>query len=179
MTDAEPILDEDMNIRRPVTGRTVLVWVLAFFGFIFAANGALVFFALDSWPGLVSDKAYDEGVSYNRTLDAAAVQARRGWSSELAFVPGGKTGDGNVQLRLTGPDKAPVTGLKARVRFHRPVGDDFEETALLKEIAAGLYAAPVALPLSGRWYAEIDVRRKQDTVYRMRHEFMVTPRVTP
>ncbi|MBT3306984.1 MAG: nitrogen fixation protein FixH, partial [Alphaproteobacteria bacterium] len=53
-----------------ITGRMVLIWLLAFFGTIFAVNAVLVFFALSSWPGLTTDKAYEEGIAYNRTLDA-------------------------------------------------------------------------------------------------------------
>jgi nitrogen fixation protein FixH len=162
-----------------ITGRMVLIWLLAFFGTIFAVNAVLVFFALSSWPGLTTDKAYEEGIAYNRTLDAAAAQARLGWSSAVVFsatnLAGAKPRTGQFLLRLTDINKIPVTGLEARVRFRRPVREGFDVTVALKEIALGQYGAPVELPLAGRWYADIDTRRKGDTVYRMRHELMVTP----
>ena len=93
----------------------------------------------------------------------------------MALVPADKTGHGKVHLRLADRNKTPVTGLKAHVRFHRPVGKDDEETVALRESESGLYTAPVRLPLAGRWYADIDIRRGQTIVYRMRHELMVTP----
>ncbi len=164
---------------RPITGRMALVGVLVFFGVIFAANGALVFFALDSWPGLTTDNAYEEGLAYNRTLDSAAAQARLGWTSAVVFTPAEKKENGpwtgQLRLRLTGRGDIPVTRLDARARFRRPVKEGFDVTVTLEEVAPGQYAAPVALPLAGRWYADIDVRRSGATVYRMRHKLMVTP----
>ena len=47
---------------RPLTGKTVLIGFLAFFGLIFAVNGAFVYFALDSWPGLRYDSAAEAGL---------------------------------------------------------------------------------------------------------------------
>ncbi len=43
-----------MTAPRPITGRAVLFGLLAFFGVVFAVNGALIFFALDSWSGLTT-----------------------------------------------------------------------------------------------------------------------------
>lgn len=164
---------------RPVTGRMVLFGMLAFFGIIFAANGALVFYALESWPGLTTDKAYQEGIDYNRTLDAAAVQARLGWTSAVVFAatekPASGPWTGQVRLSLTGRGNAPVTGMDVRVRFRRPVKEGADVTAILMPTAPGRYAAPVGLPLAGRWYADIDAGRNGKTVYRMRHELMVKP----
>ena len=105
-----------MSAGREVTGRMVLMGPLGFFGIVFAANGALVFFALESWPGLGTDRAYEEGVAYNRTLEAAREQSGRGWVSALAYEGGA------VRVRLAGPGGAPVTGLDARITFCRPVG---------------------------------------------------------
>ncbi|MBT3305036.1 MAG: FixH family protein [Alphaproteobacteria bacterium] len=163
-----------MMRHRPFTGRMALIWVLAFFGVVFAANGALVFFALDSWPGLMTDKAYEEGVAYNQTLDAQAAQARLGWSSTVAFESRGP-GTGFLEIRLKDRDNTPVSGVAVRAHFRRPVREGFDVSVILNEIAPGHYGAPVTVSLAGRWYATIKARRKDETVYRMRHEVMVTP----
>ncbi|NQV82776.1 MAG: FixH family protein [Rhodospirillales bacterium] len=159
---------------RPFTGRMALIWVLTFFGVVFAANGALVFFALDSWPGLMTETAYEEGVAYNRTLDAQAAQARLGWSSTVAFTASGPAA-GVLDLHLTGKDNTPITGVEARAHFRRPVREGFDVTVALFETAPGRYRVPVTVALAGRWYANIEILRKGETVYRMRHEVMVTP----
>ncbi len=158
-----------MSAGREVTGRMVLMGALGFFGIVFAANGALVFFALESWPGLGTDRAYEEGVAYNRTLEAAREQSGRGWVSALAYEGGA------VRVRLAGPGGAPVTGLDARITFRRPVGAAITLVVPLEEAVPGLYAAAAALPLAGRWHAVLEAARGGAPVYRMRHELMVAP----
>lgn len=158
-----------MSAGREITGRTVLMGALGFFGIVFAANGALVFFALESWPGLGTDRAYEEGVAYNQTLEAARVQAGRGWVSALTYE------GGVARARLAAPDGAPVTGLDARITFRRPVGEAVALVVPLEEAAPGLYMAEAALPLAGRWHAVLEAARGGAPVYRMRHELMVAP----
>lgn len=162
-----------MNALRPITGRMVLIWALSFFGIILAANALLVFFALDTWPGLSTDKAYEEGLAYNRTLEAANRQANMGWTSAVVFD--GALQSGAVRVRLNGPDGSPVSGVTVRVTLRRPVVEGFDVSASLNEAAPGVYAAPVQLPKPGRWHAAVEARRGQDIVYRMRHELMVSP----
>jgi len=41
-----------MRLSRPITGRMVLFGLVAFFGVVFAVNGTLIYFAIDSWSGL-------------------------------------------------------------------------------------------------------------------------------
>ena len=62
---------------RRITGRQVLFGILGFFGVVFAANGAFIFFALDSFTGLATDSPYQRGIEYNQTLAAAAEQRHR------------------------------------------------------------------------------------------------------
>jgi nitrogen fixation protein FixH len=159
---------------REITGRMVLMGAIGFFGIIFAANGALVFFALESWPGLATDHAYEEGVEYNRTLAAAREQAGLGWVSALTYEGGVHEG-GVARTRLTRPGGVPVTGLAARITFRRPVGEAIEIVVPLAEAAPGLYLAEAVLPLAGRWHAMIEATRDGAPIYRMRHDVMVAP----
>jgi len=158
-----------MNGGRVITGRAVLIGVLAFFAVVIAANGALVFFAFDTWPGLAADHAYDAGLEYNRVLETARRQRAQGWTSTLA-VDGR---DGDVVVRIAAAGGAPVTGLRARVTFRRPLGDERVRAIALAERAPGAYAAQAALPLAGRWYGVVEAARDGQPVFRMDHEIMV------
>jgi len=158
-----------MNGERMITGRMVLIGVLAFFAVVFAANGALVFFALDSWPGLVAERAYDAGLAYNRVLETARAQRARGWVSTLAVDDGGQS----VVVRIAAPGGTPVEGLATRVTFRRPLGDERARTVALIERAPGTYVAATALPLAGRWYAIVEAARDGQAAFRMDHEIMV------
>ena len=158
-----------MKSERVITGPMVLAGVLAFFAVVFAANGALVFFALESFPGLVADKPYETGLAYNRVLEAAHRQATRGWTSELRLDATG----GRVVVRMAGADGKPVQGLAARVTLRRPLGEAQDRRVTLRETSPGLYAAEGSLPLAGRWTATVEAEQGGQAVFRMEHELMV------
>jgi nitrogen fixation protein FixH len=161
-----------MNGERIITGRIVLVGMLAFFGVVFAANGALVFFALETWPGLAAGRAYDTGLAYNRVLETARHQKARGWVSTLAVDAVGDESGKMVVVHIATPGGTPVEGLKARITFRRPLGDEHERVVILAERTPGTYAGAAALPLAGRWYGIVEAARDGQPVFRMDHEIM-------
>ena len=158
-----------MSGERVITGRMVLVGMLTFFGVVFAANGALVFFALETWPGLAAGRAYDTGLRYNQVLEAARDQKARGWVSTLSLAAVGET----VVVRIAAPGGKPVEGLRTRITFRRPVGDEQERIVPLAERTPGTYAGAAALPLAGRWHGIVEAARDGQPVFRMDHEIMV------
>lgn len=93
-----------MNPTRPITGKTVLFGMLAFFGVVFAVNGALVYFAIDSWSGLSTERPFEAGRNHDRTLAEAEAQAALGWNSAVTLTPG--TGGGQmVEVVLGNADR--------------------------------------------------------------------------
>lgn len=156
-----------------ITGRTVLFAMLGFFAVIFAVNGAFVFFAMDSWPGLSTDRAYEEGRDYNQTLAAAETQSALGWTSEVTL----STADGGylAQVTLRGVNDVPLKGRTVNVRFSRPVGSDATIEALLNESIDGDYSGRVELPLSGRWQVLVEVGMDDKVHYQMQHEVNAQP----
>ena len=156
---------------KPITGKTVLYGMIAFFGVIMAVNGAFVYFALSSWPELVSKKSYQEGLEYNATLDAAQAQSERGWSSSLTY-------DGNAfRVMLADKTHVPLEGLDVIATVRRPVNDAANIILTMGEDMdqPGYYVADVVLPLSGRWYIVIEAARDDAVTYRMQHEIMIKP----
>lgn len=159
---------------RPITGRAVLIAMLAFFGFVFAVNGALIFFAVGSWSGLSNERPFEAGRDHDRTAAAAQAQAALGWTSLVTLAPnavGGQT----VEVALTGRDGAPLGGLEVEIALRRPARGDMDQRLSLSETAAGRYSAEVDLPLPGRWYADIRARDAAGPGYRMEHEISVKP----
>lgn len=158
-----------MNGERMITGRLVLVGMLAFFGIVFAANGALVFFALETFPGLAADHPYEAGLAYNQVLQTAREQRARGWTSTLAVDDRG----GKITVRIAAPGGTPIEGLRTRVTFRRPLGEEHLYTVVLGEQSPGTYVAAATLPLAGRWYAVVEAARGGQRIFRMDHELMV------
>lgn len=156
-----------------ITGRTVLFGMLGFFAVIFAVNGAFVFFAMDSWPGLTTDRAYEEGRDYNQTLAAAETQTALGWSSDVTLS--NNEGVYLLQVNLRGVNEIPLKDRQVKVRLVRPVGSDSEVETLLPEISDGNYAGNLELPLTGRWQVFVEAGMDDKVHYRMQHEVIAKP----
>ncbi len=128
---------------------------------VFAANGALIYFALHSMPALVDTRPYEDGRTYNRDLTAAAKQAALGWRA--AFEPPAQWGTpAPVGLSFRDRGGAPIRGLDVELWVRRPVGALPDQRLHLAETGPGRYAASVRLPLAGQWQFDFVARRGSD-----------------
>ena len=71
--------------RQILTGRNVFLILVIFFGVMLVANITMAYYAVATFPGLASDNAYAEGVSYDREIAAAHV-GENGLDSHAAGV---------------------------------------------------------------------------------------------
>lgn len=162
-----PFTDPTAPAKPVLTGRHILAGMAGFFGVVFAVNAAFVYFAIDSWPGLTADRAYVEGLEYERVLEAADAQARLGWQTAVMY----DASDRQLSVTIVDADGARVRDLRPVVRLQRPVGDSAALEHDAYEISPGHYAADVPPLTSGRWSAEVTV----DSRYRMNHALWITP----
>jgi nitrogen fixation protein FixH len=152
------------NDRNPVTGRSVLWWVISFFAVIFIANFFFIYFALSSWTGLSTENAYEKGVRFNETLAKADAQKIQGWQSTVSLVGGTQ-----LKIILTDKNQRALRGLGVSAKLIRPVKEGNDQKFMLKEFGPGIYQAPVAFSHQGRWQVEVIVGDQ----YRMRHDLEV------
>jgi nitrogen fixation protein FixH len=152
-------------ISRVVTGRHVLIWLLASFAVVFAANGAMIYYAIATMSGEVESKAYLTGLSFNETLAALDAQRARGWRADVRFAP--IAGGTDVRATYAEANGRPATDLAVRATFIRPTrtGDDFE--VALAAAGNGTYGARVALPQPGLWDVHVVARRGTEAPYRL------------
>lgn len=154
-----------------IEGRHVLLGLIGFFGVMVLANAVFLYFAVSTFSGGDASNAYRKGLHYNETLEAARRQAERGWRTELAYD--GRTG----RLTLTVLDRAmaPVIGLHVGAKLGRPATDRQDRRVVLKEDAAGIYAATLDLA-PGLWVIAIASRREgedRDSAYRLKQRLVV------
>lgn len=142
-----------------LTGRKVLAWLVGFFVVVASVNAAFIYAGLKTWPGLVSERAYEDGLAYNRTLAAARANAALGWTAKLGFS------NGQAILVLTDRDGRAVDGMQVEAVFTRPVGQAAEITVALAGSGGGRYVAAVALPLAGQWDMAVTVDGARDRFF--------------
>src|SRR5664279_3002869 len=84
-------------MNRVLTGRGVLLWLVAFFGIIFATNAYYITIAVKSFSGEDEQKPYLQGVEYNDTLARRALQKKLDWR---AAVAASRLASGNVRIEV-------------------------------------------------------------------------------
>jgi nitrogen fixation protein FixH len=115
---------------------------------VVAVNMVLLWFALDTFPGVVAGNAYERGRTYGQVLERDAAIAALGWTVDVDVRP--ERGD-RVVARYLDRDGKPIAGLRPRAVLSRPVGDPVRIAVQLREDAAGTYLGEAALPHRGLW----------------------------
>ncbi|GAB5469950.1 MAG: FixH family protein [Rhodospirillales bacterium] len=152
---------------RPFTGRHLLYALLGFFGVMLIANVIFVWLALDTFTGVASKTAYQDGLAYNERLEAAAEQQARGWSGQVTLVPGA------LDLLLVDREGQPVRGLQLEAFVRRPTEDDSDRWITMVEREAGHYRAPLELPLKGNWDVVISGENQAGVAFETRTRLWV------
>ena len=139
--------------------RSLIPWVFpAAMLPVFGANGALIYFALQTKPALVDAHPFEDGRTYNREIAAAAAQQALGWRTRLS-APDRAGIASPVALDVRDRHGAPLRGLDVELWIRRPVGARPPLRLHLAETAPGRYAAAVRLPLAGQWQFDVVARR--------------------
>lgn len=139
-------------------GSTVATIFATVFGIIIAANAVMIWLAISSAPGLVTEHPFERGRAYNAELAAAAAQDALGWKAAVEWR------DGVAEVHVTTRAGAPVEGLSATITALRPLGHDAPLELTLAETGPGRYAAALPLPRPGQWDLEFVARRGTDLV---------------
>lgn len=112
---------------------------------VVAVNLVLVFFALTTFTGVTTGRAYDRGRTYNDVIEAASRQAALGWRADVTLR------GGNVVVTVKDRDGGAVPG-RLEGRLLRPL----EGTTLPLDFAAtatGSFRAEIGARQPGQWDA--------------------------
>lgn len=142
-----------MEETKDTRGRFIPWYIVAFF------LGQTVLFAwfthvaVSTHTGLVTERAYEKGLSYNRTIESARRQEDMGFTSEI--VRNRKT----VSFILKDNKGNIVPDAKVTLYLFRPVqeGMDSQFTLSFNENA---YEAEITPPLPGLWEVRILAKMK-------------------
>jgi nitrogen fixation protein FixH len=124
---------------------------------VVAVNGVLGYFALESSTGLVTQHPFENGVEYNRVLEAAAAQDALGWQGRINLASDAEA----HRLAAQVIDRAgrPLSGLSVIARLTRPIEPLPDVVVPLRETSSGVYLATTSLSRPGQWDVRIVARR--------------------
>jgi nitrogen fixation protein FixH len=159
---------DDVDESRTLTGRTVLLCLLGFFGVVIGVNGVMMALAIGTMPGLETEKPYQTGIGYNAEIAAAQAQATRRWqvTSHIDRDAGGRT---SVKVEARDGNGAPLARLAVTVRLARPTDQRADRTISLTERGSGSYLGEATDVAPGVWDVEFDADRGTERMFRSKN----------
>lgn len=150
------MVQSSMKDPKAITGKTVLVWLFAFFGVIFAANGIFIYLALGSFPGVVEDRPYEAGQAYNEEIAAARTQAALNWQVSGEVI---QSVEGTGRLVVTAADAGgtPLHGVEVRALLRHPARATSDIEAILTADGGGRYTADLEKVPAGNWTLILEI----------------------
>lgn len=166
----EEIGTQPLGPVRRLTGWTVLLCLLSFFGVIFAVNGVMVYEALSTLSGVDTDSAYQAGRMYEQEVAMAKAQEARHWRVNAKITP---SADG-VALDVVARDAAdrPLAGLTALAVFERPTDRRLDRGVVLTEDLAGHFQGATTVA-PGQWNIVIELKRRGEQMFRSKNRFVL------
>ncbi|GAB4577143.1 MAG: hypothetical protein Tsb0019_04810 [Roseibium sp.] len=159
------MVQSNMKDPKAFTGRTVLFWLLGFFGVVFAANAVFIYLALGSFPGVVVESSYEAGQAYNEEIAAAKAQAALNWQVTSDFK--GTGGDaGKIVVTALDADGAPLYGIELEALLRNPVNDAADVSVDFTADGGGRYIGEVGHVAPGNWTLVLQIRKGGERVFR-------------
>jgi nitrogen fixation protein FixH len=137
---------------REVTGRTVLFWLIGFFGFVFIVNAIMVRAATSTFGGVKTQSSYRAGQTFEGEVARATRQQALGW---------------RVEGSLAGRGGKAVLGLTAGARLAHPADERLDHVIALGRIGAGQFRGEAGAH-PGQWELIVSFYRGNERVFRSR-----------
>ena len=149
-----------------LTGRHVLTILLSVLFLVIVVNGFMIWKAIGSFPGVVTDSSYRDSQRFNRAIAAAHEQEARGWKVDAQAV---RSPDGRVVVRLAAKDAQdrPVSGVAFRATLQHPANRALDHVVPLSVVAgaAGVFEGAAPDVSEGKWGLEVVGESEQGRVF--------------
>ena len=156
------------NRDRQFTGRQFFAILVASFVLVTAVNGLMIWYALSTWSGLVSDSAYAEGLGFDRILAASRAEAALGWKATIVYDPAGR-----IVLHLADAKGQPLSRMGVSMVMLRPTREGVDRAAPLRETTPGQYEVAMRPPLPGVWDVRVVVASQGQTRFHAEQRILV------
>jgi nitrogen fixation protein FixH len=155
---------------RPITGRVVLLCLIAFFAVISLVNGIMIRFAVTTFGGVETASSYQAGLKFSRENAAVQAQDALHWQvNASARSEGGRT---LVQITARDSEGRPVAGLSATAILSHPTDHRADEAVALDENATGQFRGTVPA-VAGQRDLVIELARDGERMFRSRNRVVL------
>ncbi len=162
------MLDEmpAMKSPRELTGRTVFICLVGFFGVVFAANLVMLRAATSTFGGLETESAYKAGLAFKHELTAIRAQDNLKWQVS-AHVGRNAAGEAAIAIDVRDRRGTPVPDIGVKAQLLHPLMSRYDQPVTLDSAQPGRFIGQTPLA-AGQWTLVIDVMRDDERVFRSR-----------
>jgi nitrogen fixation protein FixH len=149
---------------REVTGTTVLLCFVGFFGVVATVNAIMMYAAITTFAGTETSSSYKAGLAYKQEEAAASAQAALNWQVDGQIV---RTSSGAAMLTVDLKDarQAPVYGIDVAARLTHPLNARLDHDIPLSRTGDSSFRG-VTEATSGQWTLIVEVARDGERLYR-------------
>lgn len=135
---------------RPLTGKTVLILLLSFFGVVVGVNMTMMRIAINTLPGTDVDSAYSASLAYTSEISAARSQSERHWRVE-ARLTRQSGGDATLTLAANDAQGKPLRNVEFTGRLERPIDKRGDRRIVLAQAGEGKFVGKASDVSAGQW----------------------------
>jgi nitrogen fixation protein FixH len=156
---------------KEVTGRTVFVCLVAFFGVIALVNAIMIGAAVSTFGGVETASAYQAGLAFAHESATVRAQDDLHWqvTAELKRADNGVP---RIDVTVRDVSGNLVTDLSASARLSHPADRRSDQPVALDEIGPGQFAGITASPV-GQWDLVLEFTRNGERVFRSRNRIFI------
>jgi nitrogen fixation protein FixH len=153
----------DIHMRKPfvLTGRHVLIIMVAFFAVVIGTNIVFVRFAVGTFPGEEVDKSYYQGLHYNDVLAEKRRQSENGWRLLLVEPPRAEAVS-HLDVKIMGPGDRPVYDAEITGSLVRPTTELGQTELEFHRMDGGIYRAATSGIAPGAWDLSLTATSRRD-----------------
>ena len=156
---------------RELTGRKVLLCLVAFFAVVASVNAVMMTAAVTTFGGVETKSSYQAGLAFAREEAAAQAQQARHWHVNATLRP---EAGGSTQVELVARDAAdrPLTGLEVTVSLVHPADRRLDRPVTMRSNGAGRFHG-AATPTPGQWDLVIELASAGERLFRSRERIVL------
>jgi len=141
------------------------LYIVLFFVVFMSVDAFMVYKAVSTQTGVVTQNAYEKGLHYDHYLKQEAAQPDLDQKLVLE----------NGILRWTARDEKGLVleGADVKAIIKRPVQDGYDFAIVLKPMGGGIYESPLKTPLPGLW--SVDLQATWDKKTYQTQQDIITP----
>jgi len=155
----------------PLTGWKVLLYLLGFFGVIFAVNGVMIYEALSTLTGVDTDSAYQAGRMFEKDVEMAKAQDARRWRVDVRVTPS-PGGERRLDVEARDATGEPLRDVVATAVFERPTDRRLDRSVSVAEDAPGHFDGSAEIA-PGQWDLVIELSRQGDRLFRSKNRIIL------